>query len=354
MITQARILTKKPLMLILLLSLGAAPLSVAAEQSPAPEVQASLDWEQDQTEQELPTWRKVVHWYFATAGMMYQCIRHTISELYPDHVVKKLPTSKIHSPELRSAIENTISDFGFNSDTIKVHNTPLNTSPAGAIGGNVLIDERFCAQHGFSLDEMRFMIGHELAHLENKDNLKMVGVAFAAPFIAHFGLKVWDAGIKKLLSAIKKITNTKSGSHADTFLKKINDINHWLSTFCITKALVASQLFCAYFRYCEKQADLKSLARLGECEGAQSLFKNAQAINKAERNTDRYYITSEGDNHRDSLHPLFSERLAYTKEYCEQHCNTPHTKTSPTPFNKTWARRMTSRKKIRPEDYPFR
>lgn len=339
MIRNAKTVSKKYFILILTLSLTCWPLSALTDHTSSEQVQPATETPKDDStesaqgeptsealeetnEQALPLWRKALSWYFSAGSMILVGALITSRHLFPEAFGRGVYlTSELTSPDLLQATHNTITDFGLNPDDITILNTQFPELPAIAIGGNVIaLNEQLFKE--YSSEEIRFIIGHELTHLQNKDIVKMGLVAFCLPVVVHFGLKAWDAAFKKAIATIKHTFSLKREGTIDQTLTKLQNINSWLSTFCLTKAVVAGNLFAAYSRYCEKQADITSITHLRSADGALKSLERFQEKAKTMRETNfltRYLITPEGDSKLDAYHPPLSERIAYTQELAASH-----------------------------------
>lgn len=269
-------------------------------------------------DEELKGWRKGWHWFNAAGGMVFLGAGKALGYGYTEDVLKALPEIPL-SPETHAQIQEIIGNSSFNPEDIIIKGTLLTDSPAGAVGKNgMLIDPNKIKD--FSKAELEFVVAHELGHLKNKDNIKQAVVALMSPFIAHYGLKAWDAGVHKLLSGIKHSLGVEKDSRTAQIISNIDYINHWLSTFCLTKAIVAGEIFFAYSRYCESQADFAAISQVKTNEGAESFFKKVQEEYKKKREQmpfGRWFINEQGDNILPSTHPRPSERIENTRKWAE-------------------------------------
>ncbi|MGE0010142.1 MAG: M48 family metalloprotease [Candidatus Babeliales bacterium] len=299
-------LTKKPLT-ILLIGLLCFSAPVRADQVASGQANAWL----------TPEMKKYGYWFLATWSFPRTAMVSILREFDPIQTAKTtFGASEDLSPELQETINTILTKFGIDPKTIRVLNsTSPYVQPALAIGSNVmLINQSMVAN--YSLEELEFLVGHELAHLQAKDNAEGIVVALAAPFIAHYGLRAWDAGVNKATTYLKE--RVAPHSFADTTLTNINTTNNWVSTCGVTTCFVAWKLYNAWSRQVERDADWFAIKHLKSSKGACDFFSRIQEQQKPMRELSwkhRIVIDKNGDNLGDNLHPLLSERIAYCKEW---------------------------------------
>ncbi len=326
MILQKYARSKNALLLLMMLALACPTIELMADQEPRRQettektvTQNDQNTNEEFFEEELPTWRKALHWYIAAGGCLIMGSQSALVYGFTEDACKAFPEKPL-SPETHAHIQEIIRNNNINPETIIVKGTQLpEAMTAGALGKNgMLIDPK--QVENFTKAQLEFVVSHELGHLKNKDNIKKAVLLLMSPFIAHYGLKAWDAGVHKLLSGIKSTLGVAKDSRTAQVISKIDYINHWLSTFCITKALLAGQIFNAYSRYCENQADRAAISQLKTDEGAESFFKKAQEQYKLMRETKpfgKWFINEKGDNILPVTHPRPSERIENTRAWAE-------------------------------------
>ncbi|MGE0009182.1 MAG: M48 family metalloprotease [Candidatus Babeliales bacterium] len=268
-------------------------------------------------DQKMPSWRQGLHWFFACGDLLTLSGTRLYSCFNTKNFMNSLPEKPL-SPELKASLEAIIGEASPHAQDIIFKSTQLpEGAVAAAIGNNAIVIDPSQMENA-SARESEFIIRHELAHLEHGHNLKQGLMLLALPCIAHFGLKAWDSAVKSTLKGIKKTFCIADNSRAEQFLKKLNSVNHWLSTFCLTKCVVAWQLFYAYSRYCEKQADLQAVKQMGSYQGAHECFKHLQEIGKKQRNLhpiNTFLYDESGDVIPPLTHPRSGERIAYTQHF---------------------------------------
>lgn len=307
---------KKSLSFLLLLGL-LSPSAGFAHEAPAPISQVQENG--DTVFRITPGMRKTWYWLVAAYGLEATAFLGLMRELKPEQTAKEIfQATDTLTPEMRATIDTVIEKCGIDPKTILVFDSksPL-VAPALAVGGNLIVIN-VASFNTYTLEEIEFVISHELSHLQSMDNTKISLVAAAAPFIAHFGLQAWDALVTNAIKRIKG--HVEPLSITDTALTKINNANHWMSTFCLTTCFVGWKLVNAYSCRKEREADFFAITHLKSSKGGCAFFTRLQEQQKPLRNLSllhRYTIDENGDNLGDHLHPLLSERIAYCKEWAD-------------------------------------
>ncbi len=314
------------LLLLALLALACPSIELKADQEPmqleATEqevIQNDQNINEEFFDEELKGWRKGLHWFLAAGDLVTVGALKALSYYKTEDWFKGIPEKPL-SPEAYAQIKEIIQSNNINPDTIILKGTQLPTPAiAAALGKNgMLVDPD--QVRDFTKAEIEFVVAHELGHLKHKDNIKGAALLLALPFISHFGLKAWDAAIHKILSELKHSLGVEKDSRTAQIIAKIDYINHWLSTFCLTKCVVAWQLYFAYTRYCERQADFAAISHLKTSEGAEAVFKKVQEECKLKRKNEvlgTWSYTEQGDTIPPLSHPRSSERIAYTREWAQ-------------------------------------
>lgn len=296
--------------ILLLFVFAFACTCITGAQSPSL-IAATSDSQPEQlAEPALGAW----HWFFAAGDLVTIATVKTLQWFNTETFIKLFPEKPI-SPELLATIHEIVRKQGMNPDELIIRGASLpEPCPAATVGKNGLIID---SDQAIKMDEkeLTFVLAHELAHLKNNDNFKQAALLFALPFISHFGLKAWDTGVHASLSHMENHVGTDTVS--GTILSKIDKMNHWMSTFCMTKCVLAWQLFYAYSRYCEKQADLDAISNLQTSEGAEQFFERMQEQYKLQREASplgHLFIDEQGNNILPLSHPTPSDRIAHCRE----------------------------------------
>lgn len=188
-------------------------------------------------------------------------------------------------------------------------------SSACVSGTHIVFDKSFLQTS--SQSTLNFVIGHEIGHFFNPKLWFMRGnyailIQQAMALFQHYALKRCDLFLKNLENKYPQTEYPivsrciKSYFSFRTFYKNNPLFAYILDTYFVTS------LFNSYSRYKEKEADIFSLKKTGEYEGAIEYFSqlHQQEMSQGLWHTLKYYATL-----RLSTHPSHMSRIEYITEH---------------------------------------
>lgn len=203
--------------------------------------------------------------------------------------------------EITQIMDNVVEQTGM-KEKVTIHYT--GTSGAFAYGkSHLFIPTKYTLPlSGQAKKEFAFIAAHELGHIQSKDNLKFAAAAIAAPLLTLATTKTLDKATNIIIDKLIKTMKLSKNSRGYKILTKFKAGKGWILRNTIVRYLIAANIFAAYSRYVEKQADLFA-AQHGYKEGGVIFFERLEEM------------LTPLQKSFDVLHPTPAERARYLKEY---------------------------------------
>lgn len=218
------------------------------------------------------------------------------------------------SQDEQKVIHSIVSQMGFDS-TVLIEKRAQNGGTAWGTsnGGMIHLGEEVCNDP----EELKFVLGHEVAHLKRNHPKKRALAGFLLPIGVEIGCKLFQYGAAKLIQKLRCDYAIKKKSNAD---RALYCVKYYIDAFAdsyILKSIFSFCLFHVYVRRHEKEADLESVKALKCAKGAIQHFEKI-----AQGNLERTPMSQENDKQGNYLgdldHPSLTERVAYLQPIAQE------------------------------------
>lgn len=238
--------------------------------------------------------------------LAYYTIIYTPSSFFYNAFINILltfssPSSSL-STEEQQEIFSILQQLGLKPEKYQIMSSASDISPAFVVGNTIYINPAFYRK--LTLEEKKFIIGHEMTHILKNHGRRLLLVNLAVPLVIYGGIKLCDIMLQKFLSK-------------DHTIKKFNDyclypMIYWLG-ICLLRSINAQS--------CEKEADLIAAKKLHCALGGVSLFKKfrdakSSSLTVKDKIIKTLYILSLPRN--GISHPSLNKRIKYLDKLAQQ------------------------------------
>ncbi len=150
-------------------------------------------------------------------------------------------------------------------------------------------------------EELAFLTAHEIGHIKSKDHLKFAAAKIGAPVLTLAITKIFDKATNLIIDRLIKAMKLTENSTGYKILTKFKSGKSRIVRNPIVRYLIAAQIFFAYSRYLEQQADIFA-AQHGYTEGGISFLGRME---------EKMSLFEKGV---DVLHPKPKKRMQYLEK----------------------------------------